>query len=247
MKRKSLVAGCLGAMVLTTLVVLPAAAQGKLPDEKTFFTFSGPVELPGLTLPAGKYMFRLADSLSNRHIVQIFDADGSKIHATILAIPSERMTPTEEPKVDFMETAENAPPAIRKWWYPGDTIGHEFVYPKDQAMRLARATRTPVLMTEVSAANERGLRDAAVMTMDPSGEARERERAADAGQTVPRTDARASAGRAVGTSGQTSTEASNRPRRTLPRTASNLPLMGLVGLLSLAGALAVRMLTSQRA
>jgi hypothetical protein len=35
-------------------------------DQKTVFTFSAPVEVPGQLLPAGTYVFKLADSSSDR-------------------------------------------------------------------------------------------------------------------------------------------------------------------------------------
>ena len=116
-----------------------AAAQDSNVNQRTYFTFSAPIELPGKTLPAGTYLFKLVDSPSNRHIVQVFDKDEKQIHATILAIPAQRMEPSDEPEVRFMEAAASQPAPIKTWWFPGRTIGHEFIYPKDQAARLARA------------------------------------------------------------------------------------------------------------
>jgi len=51
--------------------VLPRATADEW-DQKTVFTFSGPVEIPGQVLPAGTYVFKLADSPSDRNIVQVF-------------------------------------------------------------------------------------------------------------------------------------------------------------------------------
>src|SRR5690242_6885489 len=73
-----------------------AVAAPALADEwnrKTTVTFSAPVEIPGVhlkgwgVLPAGTYVFKIMDSLSDRHIVQIFNADETTLYATILAIP----------------------------------------------------------------------------------------------------------------------------------------------------------------
>lgn len=84
-------------------LVTPAARADEH-DKLTYFTFSGPVQIPGHTLAAGTYMFKLADSPSNRHIVQVFNKDGSKLFATILAIPDQRLDPSDKPVVMFRET-----------------------------------------------------------------------------------------------------------------------------------------------
>ena len=90
-------------------------------------------------MPAGTYMFKLADSPLNRQIVQVFSKDGSKLYATFLAIPDERVKPTDKAAVTFEETRPGTPEAIRAWFYPGDRIGHEFVYTKEQSARMAPA------------------------------------------------------------------------------------------------------------
>jgi hypothetical protein len=142
------------ACVASAALVLPlsAAAQGPA-NQDTFFTFSQSVELPGKTLPAGKYFFQLADSPSNRHIVKVMSEDRKQLHATLLAIPyysNER--PSDEPQVRFMETPAQASGAgtnaIKIWFYPGNSTGHEFIYPRSQAQRIAARTGQPVLTTK---------------------------------------------------------------------------------------------------
>ena len=82
-------AACCAALAL--LVAAPVGAQGTTWNKKTFLTFSGPVQVPGVTLPAGTYTFKLADLMGNRHVVQIFDKDEKKIYTTLLAIPDQRL------------------------------------------------------------------------------------------------------------------------------------------------------------
>ena len=132
-----------------------AGAQGPA-NQDTFFTFSQPVELPRTTLPAGTYFFQLMDSPSNRHIVRIMSQDRKQLHATLMAIPyysTDR--PSDEPQVRFLEVpAANgaaASNAIKIWFYPGNSVGHEFIWPRDRAMSLARATNQPVLTTKTEA------------------------------------------------------------------------------------------------
>ena len=144
------------ACVASAMLALPlnAAAQGPV-NQDTFFTFSQQVELPGTTLPAGTYFFQLADSPSNRHIVKVMSQDRKQLHATLLAIPYySNDRPSDEPQVRFMETPAQAAGgaattnAIKLWFYPGNTTGHEFIYPREQAMRIASRTGQSVLTTK---------------------------------------------------------------------------------------------------
>lgn len=174
-------------------------------------TFSAPVEVPGVgaqILPAGTYLFKLMDSLSDRNIVQIFNEDGTHVYTTILAIPNYRLRPTDKTVMTFRERAEGQPEALRAWFYPGANWGQEFVYPKSRAIQLAKITQEPVLATPVdlSAAPVETLKTAPVEAVAPTGET------VELAQVVGPPPA------AV---------------KSLPQTASWLPIFGLIGLLSL--------------
>ncbi len=120
-------------------------------NRKTTMTFSGPVEIPGVhlkgwaVLPAGTYVFKILDSSSDRHIVQIFNKDETEVYATILAIPNYRLKATDKTVVTFRERPAGEPEALRAWFYPGRNWGEEFVYPKARAVELAKTTHTPIL------------------------------------------------------------------------------------------------------
>jgi hypothetical protein len=129
------------------------AAAAQPADRSTFVTFSGPVSIPGKTLPAGTYTFRLADSPADRHIVQIFDRDQTQLFATLLAVPAERNAPEGDPLITFRETPSDRPPAVRYWYYAGEKSGNEFVYPKSQAMEIARASGEPVMSMDTESTN----------------------------------------------------------------------------------------------
>ena len=101
----------IGAAVMLSATL--AGAQGPDTSRTTIVTFSAPVSLPGVTLPAGSYLFKLADSQVNRNIVQVFDKDRSKMFATILAIPAERDKPADETVITFAESPANMAPAKR--------------------------------------------------------------------------------------------------------------------------------------
>jgi len=126
-------------------------------NRKTFITFSGPVEVPGQTLSAGKYTFKLVDSPSNRHIVQIFNEREDHVYATILTIPVYRQKAPDKTQITFYEARIGEAPPVRAWFYPGDTMGQEFIYPKDRASKLlaSNTTTTTDTTTVAAATNDR--------------------------------------------------------------------------------------------
>jgi len=136
------------ACVTLAMTAGMAAAQTTPPDRRTFVTFSGPVSVPGMTLPAGTYTFRIMDSNTDRHIVQIFNQDGTKLMTTLLAVSAQRLEPTGDPVITFKETASNRAPAVRYWYYAGDLAGNEFVYPKNQAQMIADASNEEVMSVD---------------------------------------------------------------------------------------------------
>lgn len=137
----------LSVTALCMMFSITASAQQGW-DKKTKVKFSAPFEIPGISaqvLPAGTYVFRLMDSAADRHIVQIFSEDERHHFANILAIPNWRLRPTDKTVMTFSERRAGEPQAIRAWFYPGDNFGQEFVYPKKQAIELAKVTNVPVL------------------------------------------------------------------------------------------------------
>jgi hypothetical protein len=228
--RVLLKAACATAIAL--LVALPASAD--VWNKKTFLTFSGPVQVPGVTLAAGTYTFKLADLSGNRHVVQIFDKDEKKIFTTILAIPDQRLEPSDKPVVMFAERAAGTPQAVKAWFYPGETIGNEFVYPKSQAIAIAKATHETVLATNETSTETERMKSAEVGRVNESGEMTN----APATTTASGATTTASSA-AVGTAGGNSARAT---RSELPRTAGELPLFGLLSGLLLSAGVALRRL-----
>src|SRR5687767_10570243 len=153
MKRFKVVAAA-GYIALMGAILAPTAKADDW-NRKTVVTFSGPVEIPGVhlpgwgVLPAGTYVFKILDSQSDRHIVQIFNKDETTLYSTILAVPNHRLKSTDKTVITFRERPAGQPEALRAWFYPGRNWGEEFVYPKAKAIELAKATNTPVLFTPV--------------------------------------------------------------------------------------------------
>ncbi len=113
-------------------------------NKKTYVTISKSIEVPGAVLPPGKYVFKLLDSSSNRHIVQIMNAEENHVYTTNLAISKERMEPADKTIITFYEMPGGGPEPIRSWFYPGDTIGQEFAYPSQRASEIAQAMNQTV-------------------------------------------------------------------------------------------------------
>ena len=134
------------ALVAGFVLVTAASSFAQPLDKRVIFSFSGPVILPGMTLPTGTYLFRVPTP--NRNIIQVMSEDGTKIYGTFFAISAQRHVRPEKPEVRFMETASSMPHAIRTWWYPGDSTGFEFIYPKEQARLLAKGNTESVLTTK---------------------------------------------------------------------------------------------------
>ena len=133
------------AAVVAAAIAPAVSGQDWNASKHTYLTFSGPVQVPGASLPAGTYMFRLADPISHRHMIQIRNKEGTQLFATLLSIPNQADKPKDDPFVMFLETPAGQPAAIKAWFYPGERTGYEFVYPKDQAMRIAKSSNTSVL------------------------------------------------------------------------------------------------------
>jgi len=284
------------AIVLAVLVGMSArvAAQNTVANERTIMSFSNTVEMPGVTLPAGTYVFRLADT-PTRNVVQVLSKDEKDILGQWTFVQAERPKVTEDTVVMFKETPEGTMPAVQYWYYPGERIGKEFIYPKDQAQKIANRTGASVLSDDgrvastvtstdskgqvtnwdrddanKSAVADNAHADAAASAdstvnnapaaAQPSAAAGSLTGVRTTTQTADNSSSAASAqaspsfdrDRPVGTSGVASSQTNPQPESTqaraaeLPRTASPAPLVGLIGLLSLAGAIGTRRFAAAR-
>jgi hypothetical protein len=167
MSGKSILRVASAAAACVSLVVAAAAAQPA--DKRTYFTFSAPVAVPGVTLPPGQYMFRIIDTTS-RNVVQVLSKDGMKHYTLFMALPAERGDIPDEPEIRFLETAAGMPSAVKTWWYPGTRSGWEFVYPRRQARLLTRGRPQPILTTETETTTPAETRAAEVARITPEGQ-----------------------------------------------------------------------------
>jgi hypothetical protein len=216
MKSKKLQIAMFCLVALATLCV-SSNAKADTWNKATKLTFSQPVEVSGTVLQSGTYWFQLMNSSTNRNIVQIWNADHTKLIKTILAIPSYRMNPTAQTVVRFDERPTGTPEAIKNWYYPGTNFGQEFVYRNARATQLAENVSEPVLT----------VRDKPTATPIPAVEKTQ-------ATAIQPTNDEVEVAQVVDTVAIA---------EALPETATTLPLLGLIGLLAVGAGLALRFIT----
>ncbi len=225
-----------------TMSVLSPSMSAGLWDKRTIVTFSGAVEVPGTVLQPGRYIMKLVDSPSDRHIVQFSNERENHVFATILAIPAWRLNPSDKSVFTFYETPAGQPPAMRTWYYPGDNFGQEFVYPKD---------RLALLLAGVNRVETNTL-----VARPPESLQTKVEEPAEVSSPAPVAEEKSSDNEQVTIAQNTLPEIENPPApappeaapapetsyKTLPKTASDFWEIGLVGLGSIIAAGGVRKL-----
>jgi hypothetical protein len=214
MRNRTLINAAIGLLILGALLVPTVRADEW--DKKTIVSFSEPVQVPGTVLPAGTYVFKLANNQSDRYIVEIFDAHETQLITTIMAIPDYRMQTPDETIISFNERPSGQPEALKAWFYPGDNYGVEFVYPKQRATELAEANNRPVLSIPDDATDKDAMKAAEVAAVPPPVALVAAETPAPPFPAMPEESP------------------------ALPQTASALPCIALLGVLSLAAALGIR-------
>lgn len=242
---------------LASLVLAPGAKADQW-NKKTIITVNEAIQVPGKVLQPGKYVMRLLDSPSNRHVVQIFNEREDQLQTTVIAIPNYRLQPTGKTEFQWWETPAGQPRAMRAWFYPGDNFGQEFAYPKSEAIAIAASTNQTVPVSY--AESQADLATARVGTVDRAGTEMELDRQtysraagaanADAGNQVARATPRAATERPRTEIAQNQatpqdnsgavTDQGTRRSTTLPKTASPVPMGALAGLLALGASLAIR-------
>jgi hypothetical protein len=225
----------------------------------TKITFGEQVQVPGTVLQPGTYTFKLADSQSNRHIVQIFNEDNTSLITTVMAIPNYRLEPTGKTVLEFGERPVDQPVTLEAWFYPGDNFGQEFVYPESEAKQLSQLNHTEVPSTgseEAYPGNKTEPQPAPEAKETPTPQPRTEEPSRTppsppptAGQQSPTYPSESNAAPNPTPNHEPSTNPQPAPRqespkpeaKTLPQTASLLPLVGLIGFAFLGIALLLRL------
>jgi hypothetical protein len=141
------------AFAIASVLFLEVAARADEADQSIKITFNQPIEIPGHVLPAGTYLFKLADP-NDLDIVRIFNSQGTRLYATLQTVSAERAKPTGDTVVVLADQPEGRPETLLKWFYPGNTSGHELVYPKQEEQQLAQAQRQTIVANETAQAGD---------------------------------------------------------------------------------------------
>jgi hypothetical protein len=140
---------CLGFLMVAFVLMAPPPTQADEWNLMTRFTVNHPFEIPGMTLqPNTPYVIRLYDSPSTRNVVQVLNDDETKMLTQFMAVSDERLEPADRTVFTFIETESGYPLPIKEWFYPGRLNGLEFIYPKEQALDIARHAKEPILSAE---------------------------------------------------------------------------------------------------
>ena len=141
------------AFAIASVLFLEVVAHADEADQSIKITFSQPTEIPGQILPPGTYLFKLADP-NNLDLVRIFNSDGTRLYATLQTVTAERAEPTGKAVVVLADQPEGRPETLVKWFYPGNTSGHELVYSKQEEQQLAQAQLQTIVANETAQAGD---------------------------------------------------------------------------------------------
>ena len=247
MHRSSIAGFSLAIGVAAVLAASTAVARADAWDKKTTVSFSQPVEVPGYVLQPGKYVMKLVDFPSDRQVVQFMNERGTHVYAAAMAIPAYRTEVTDRTVITFYEARAGQPEPIKYWYYPGDSFGAEFVYPKEHLAEIAAITheaapaafntRNQTESSPVAAAEP--VNEPAPVVNEPPAPI------ADAA-AAPEPSAPVEIAQAVPPPQEAPTPATQNetppPPNELPKTSSNLPEIGLIGLVFIVGAMTARRL-----
>jgi hypothetical protein len=131
------------AFAIASVLFLEVVAHADEADQSIKITFSQATEIPGQILPPGTYLFKLADR-DDLNMVRIFNAEGTRLYATLQTITAERSKPTGDTVVVLAQQPEGKPETLVKWFYPGSPAGHELLYPKQEEQHLAQARQQTI-------------------------------------------------------------------------------------------------------
>jgi hypothetical protein len=165
------------ARLSLTVLCLLVAPNARADDgrQKTTVTLTDPVEVPGVgqqLLSPGTYVFRLKNSPTDRHIVEIFNQNETKVLTTLISIPDFRLKATDKPVLIFSGREAGEPGALKAWFNGGQKSGEQFVWEKSKAIQLAKESNEPVLSTnvELAAGPVEGLSTAPIEAVNTMGE-----------------------------------------------------------------------------
>ncbi len=146
-------------MIIAFALFFELAAHASEADQSTEITFNQPIQVPGQILPAGTYLFKIADTI-DLNMVQIFSPDRTHLYATLQTVQTESRQVPGDTTVALAEQGAGEPDVLLKWFYPGEETGHEFVYSNELEKEIAQdqqqtvvANQQPITGSEAGGSN----------------------------------------------------------------------------------------------
>src|SRR5262245_34390689 len=130
-------------LVVATLFGVPLFAHH--PDLQSTFTVDQATQVPGKTLDPNTYMLKVLKSDTDRHIVQIFNKDGSNVLSTFLGVADKGAT--DQTGFSYMNMKSGDDKVVREWFDP-KYGGLKFVYSEQEARNIRQNTDENVLWTK---------------------------------------------------------------------------------------------------
>jgi|ERR1700739_558711 hypothetical protein len=140
------------AFVLTAILFGEVAAHADETDQATKITFSKPIAIPGRVLSAGSYLFKVDPDDSD--LVRIYSADGMRYYAGLQTIPTDRIQPAGHTVITLAKQPGGQPDALVKWFYPGNTTGHEFLYSNQKEQQIAQGRQQTIVADQTAEAGD---------------------------------------------------------------------------------------------
>jgi len=229
--------------ISTALIVAVLGVAGIAPkanadsyDKKIVATFSEAIEVPGgITLQPGTYVFKLQDSQNDRHIVLIQNKREDHTYAQVFAINDFRLKPTSKVRIQFSESPAGQPKTLKAIFWPGDNYGQAFEYKRAKTTEIARTQTT----------QEEPAPAVAVAEPTPPAPPEQVETAQNTPPPAPAPEPAPEATPAPEPAPPAAVIAQNTTPTALPQTASNMPLLALLGFLSVGFALVLSAFTKR--
>jgi hypothetical protein len=140
-------------LVIALALFFELAAHADEVDHATVITFTQPIQIPGQVLPKGSYLFKLTDTESMQHVVQIFSSDQTVPYGTFLTSSTNLQEPANDTELTFAEPEAGGSAVLLKWFYPGSVTGNEFVYSKQTEKQLAQDRQETIVVNQAPGSN----------------------------------------------------------------------------------------------
>ncbi len=129
-------------LVAPVVVAAPLAGDPSVPSGPEQFQVKEKTEVPNTTLQPGSYSIRILDHLRDRVILQVSDKS-NHVASTFLAVPASTMANAPAGPISY-GSGPKGKAALKGFSFPGG-VAVEFVYPKNDAVSIAKANDTRVM------------------------------------------------------------------------------------------------------